>query len=300
VAEPGASRAHPRVLVAGATGYLGRHLVERLKRDGYWVRALVRRPEQAEKVQAADEVFIGEVTRPDTLVDIAQGIDIVFSTIGITRQRDGKTYDDVDFRGNLAVLHEAERSGVERFVYVSVLHGRQLRSTVLLAAAKERFVDALTVSPIRSVVVRPTGYFSDMMAFLDMARRGTASLIGDGRRRMNPISGSDLAAACIDAAHAVAAEVEVGGPETFTHEQIVATAFAALGTAPRIRHIPLRLVRAAGWLLAHVTPQRVYGPLQFFLAVMTTDMVAPATGTDRLIDRFGEVTDGDTDKPGSS
>jgi uncharacterized protein YbjT (DUF2867 family) len=53
-----------RVLVAGATGYLGRHIVSRLKSDGYWVRALVRHTDQAAELPMADEIFIGDVTRP--------------------------------------------------------------------------------------------------------------------------------------------------------------------------------------------------------------------------------------------
>ena len=284
--EDGLTNKPPRVLVAGATGYLGRHLVTQLKRDGCWVRALARRAEQADTLADADEVFIGEATRPATLSGIAEGIDAAYSALGITRQRDGMSYADVDYRANLNLLRQAENAGVDRFVYVSVLHGPQLRRTVRLAEAKERFVGALTTSPIRSVVVRPTGYFSDMNAFLDMARRGTVYLLGDGRCRMNPISGSDLARACVEAAGSTASEVAVGGPDTFTHDEIARAAFAALSTPPRIRHIPVRLARSAGSVATHLTPQRVFGPLQFLLAVMTNDMVAPATGTDRLASYF--------------
>lgn len=275
-----------RVLVAGATGYLGRHLVTQLKDDGSWVRALARRPEQSAALDAADDVFIGEVTRPESLNGITDGIDTVFSTIGITRQRDGVGYNDVDYGGNMALLRQAERSGVKRFVYVSVLHGRELRTSVELAAAKERFVDVLTASAVRSIVVRPTGYFSDMTAFLDLARTGTVYLIGDGTRRMNPIGGSDVARACIRAAASSETEVEVGGPDILSHTEIAQAAFTALEKPCKVRHVPLRLVRAAGWLASRLTPQRIHGPLQFFLAVMTTDMVAPPTGSERLGDYF--------------
>jgi nucleoside-diphosphate-sugar epimerase len=219
----------------------------------------------------------------------------VYSTLGITRQRDGMTYQDVDYRGNLNLLRQAEDAGVDRFVYVSVLHGQELRRDVQLAEAKERFVDALTTSSMSSVVVRPTGYFSDMNAFLDMARRGTVYLFGDGQCRMNPISGFDLARACVEAAGATTSEIAVGGPEILTHDEIARAAFAALGTAPRIRHVPVRLARTAGWVAARLTPQRVFGPLQFVLAVMTNDMVAPAIGTDRLAAHFeAAVADGDS------
>jgi uncharacterized protein YbjT (DUF2867 family) len=276
-----------RVLVAGATGYLGHHLVERLAADGARVRALARRPEQRDALTAASEVFVGQVTEPASLHGVADGVETVFSSIGITRQRDRVGYEDVDYGGNLALLREAERAGVRRFVYVSVLHGRELRDRVRLAAAKERFVDALRDSPVASTVIRPPGYFSDMAAFLDMARKGRAYLIGDGQRRMNPISGADLARQCVDAARAGVDELAVGGPDTLSHTEIAQLAFVAAGCDARIWHVPLGVARAAVAVAERVTPERRYGPLQFFVAVMGEDMVAPVSaGTDHLADFF--------------
>lgn len=275
-----------RVLVAGATGYLGRNLVQALVAAGCRVRVLVRRPEQAAAFPGEVDVFVGQVTDPATLAGVTDEVAVVFSALGITRQRDGARYLDVDYRGNLALLRLAERTGVTRFVYVSVLHGRELRGTVRLAAAKERFVDALTASPVSSVVVRPTGYFSDLGEFVTMAGRGAVYLVGDGRLAMNPVSGRDLADACVDAAVSDATEVQVGGPDVFTHDGIARAAFAARGAAPRIRHLPRRPVVVATWVLSQCTPERIHGPLQFFAAVMTRDMTAPPRGSDHLADYF--------------
>jgi uncharacterized protein YbjT (DUF2867 family) len=125
-----------------------------------------------------------------------------------------------------------------------------------------------------------------MNTFLDLARRGTVYLFGDGEYRMNPISGSDLARACVEAAGVTRHEIAVGGPDILTHDEIARAAFVALGTPPRIRHVPVRLARRAVWVATRLTPQRVFGPLQFVLAAMTNDMVAPAIGTDRLAEHF--------------
>ena len=99
-----------KVLVAGATGYLGGFVVKALKESGYRVRALGRT--EAKLTHLADfidERFVGEVTRPDSLAGICSDIDFVFSSIGITRQRDGVTYEAVDYQGNKNLLDAAER-----------------------------------------------------------------------------------------------------------------------------------------------------------------------------------------------
>lgn len=280
-----------RALVAGATGYLGRHLVSALLEAGYRVRVLVRRPEQSAAFPSGVEVFVGQVIDPATLTGVTDGVELVFSALGITRQRDGVKYMDVDYRGNLALLRLAEATDVARFVYVSVLHGQDLRATVRLAAAKERFVDELDASPVSSVVVRPTGYFSDMGEFLAMARRGTVTLFGNGQPTINPISGRDVAHACVRAAQSTATEVQVGGPDALSYDEIARTAFATFGATPRIRHIPRGLAKTATRVLAWCTPEHVYGPLQFLVAVMTNEMTAPPTGSDHLADYFAQQVD---------
>ena len=273
-----------RVLVAGATGHLGRHLVAELHERGCRVRVLIRRTEQATTLPLADEVFVGQVTDAATLAGAADGIDMVYSAVGITRQRDHVSYQQVDYDGNLALLREAERARVRHVTYIGILGGTGMRS-VALVDAKERFADALTASHVGHTIVRPTGYFSDMREFLDMAERGRVYLVGDGRRHINPVSARDLAAACVQATTAGSAEIEVGGPQTFSYEQIARLALQAAGRPARITHLPPVLLRAAAGALWMLSPAR-YGPIQFFLAVVSRDMVAPACGHDRLADYF--------------
>ncbi|MEJ2194003.1 MAG: NAD(P)H-binding protein [Ignavibacteriaceae bacterium] len=75
-----------KVLVAGATGYLGKYVVQEFKKQGYWVRALTRNFEKLADIREfIDEIFIGEVTKPDSLLSICKDIDVVFSSIGITK-----------------------------------------------------------------------------------------------------------------------------------------------------------------------------------------------------------------------
>ena len=79
-----------RVLVAGATGYLGGFVARAFAEHGWFVRAMARRPRKlGELALLLDEVVEGEVTRPETLAGICDGMDVVFSSAGRTRQRDG-------------------------------------------------------------------------------------------------------------------------------------------------------------------------------------------------------------------
>lgn len=138
-------------------------------------------------------------------------------------------------------------------------------------------------------MIRPTGYFSDMRAFLSMAEKGRIYLIGDGTKRMNPISGPDLAEVCVaTAAAGKRADIDVGGPDILTHQQIAEAAFAATGHRPRITHVPQQLTDMVGRLVRRATPERIHGPLQFFLSVMTSDMIAPPTGHDHLASFFDQ------------
>ena len=127
-----------KVLVAGATGYLGKYVVKEFKKQGYWVRALTRSSEKLTSIREfIDEIFIGEVTKPDSLHGICKDIDIVFSSIGITKQKDSLTYRDVDYQANKNLLNVAIKQGVKKFIYVSVFNARKLRH-LKIVESKER------------------------------------------------------------------------------------------------------------------------------------------------------------------
>ena len=88
-----------------------------------------------------------EITRRETLKGCCNGIDTVISTAGITRQKDGLTYMDVDYQANLNLLEEALNSGVRKFIYVSALNGQHLRHRKIFRA-KGGFVERLRASGI--------------------------------------------------------------------------------------------------------------------------------------------------------
>ncbi|MEM9786243.1 MAG: SDR family oxidoreductase [Pseudomonadota bacterium] len=277
------------VFVAGATGYLGRHLCAEYKRRGWHVTALVRKSGDPDGL-TADHLIVAEATKPETLQGHMKGVDLVVSALGITRQADGLGYWDVDYQANLNLLAEAEQSNVPRFAYVHVLKADQM-AKVPLVAAKSAFVAKLQSGAIRSTVVAPTGYFSDMADFLTMARSGRVWLFGSGTQKINPIHGADLAAAIYDAVDAGATWAKIGGPETFTQNDLAQLCFETLGKRPRVTHLPDGLRKALLRLLPYLAPRRISGPAQFFLTASALDMTAPQAGHRKLADHLASVAD---------
>ncbi len=277
-----------KVLVAGATGYLGRYIVKELKQRGYWVKVLIREKTQQTLFNHVDDFIIGQITEPNSIIGICDSIDYVISTVGITRQKDGLTYMDVDYQGNANLLREAKRSGVERFMYISALNGDKLKHLKIFEA-KERFVDELKSSELKHSIIRPNGFFSDMEDFLSMAKNGTVYLFGDGNLRLNPIHGEDLAKVCVDSLEKAEPEVSIGGPDVMTQNELAALALKAWNKPVKIRHLPDWIRRLTIWLLKTFTSSKTYGPFEFFLTAMAFDNVTQAYGERHLDDYFTKV-----------
>ncbi len=285
-----------RVLVAGATGYLGKFVVEAFKQRGYWVRALTRDEDRLREHgpftapgigdDDVDEVFVGEITDPETLAGLMDGIDIVFSCVGISRQRDGLTFEQVDYQCNHTLVDMATESGVEKFVYVS-MQGAEKSSIANLAitVAHEKVVDELKSSGLDYRIVRPCGYFSDMGALLTMAKKGRSFLVGDGSNKMSPIHGRDLGQVCVDVTEGDDLEVEAGGPEVMTQREAAELAFDVVEKPAKIHVVPLW---AAGGLVKVVRLlSKQFGDLAEFIVVAgEVDGVGPPLGTTTLRSYF--------------
>lgn len=278
-----------KIVVAGATGYLGGYVVRELKQRNYWVRVLIRKEQQKEQFKdvEVDDYFIGEITQPETLVGVCADMDWAFTSVGITRQKDGLTYMDVDYRGNLNLLHEAKKANVALFQYVSAVNADKMRQVKILEA-KEKFVDELKTSGMNYSIIRPNGFFSDMGDFLDMAKSGRVYLFGNGEQKLNPIHGADLAKVCVDKLEENVQEATAGGPDILSQNEIGALALKALNKPVKISHFPDWIRRFIIWSLRRFASVKTYGPYEFFLTTMASDNVADQYGTHHLKDLFEE------------
>ncbi len=279
-------RKNRKILLAGGTGYLGSHIADAIVSLGLPARMLTRKKQRLAQYESSTiEIMEATVTEPDTLLRSCQGIDTVISTIGITRQKDGFTYMDVDYQANLNLLREAQRAGVRKFIYVSAINGDKHRDLKIFEA-KEAFVDELKTSGLEYTVIRPNGFFSDMKDFLQMASKGRVFLFGNGEQLMNPIHGADLAEIILNMIDEPTNEYSVGGPDVLTQNEIAELAFDALGRVPNIWHLPDWVRRFSLWSIRTFTSIETYGPIEFFLTLMANDNVATRYGTHKIRDFY--------------
>lgn len=281
------------VLVAGATGYLGRHLVLELARRGYRVGAVVRSRTRAEQPGpfgspslrgSVAEWAEGEITDRAFVRGLCRGASRVVSALGVTRQKASPW--DVDFLANLSLLEDAEREKARSFLYVNVMHASSGTSMVL--RSKAAFAAALKRSSIAHQVVHPSGYFSDVGEFLDMARRGVVVLPPHPDTSVAPIHGEDLARFCVEKLGDVSGSWDVGGPDVLSYRKIAALAFAALGKKPRTITIPAGLLSGVVWVASRLG-DRPRDLAVFFAEGLTRDAVGERYGTHRLADHFATL-----------
>lgn len=277
----------PRVLVVGATGYVGRHLVQQLHDVGYTVRAVVRDLARASAPGAFGspglEGLVDEwVDSPGDTADLMKDVDHVVSALGVTRQKADPW--DIDFLLNLRYLELAEQADVRSFLYVGVMNAKLGTSGV--SRSKAAFIESLSRSSVTPQIVNPSGYFSDLTEIYDLAKRGIGVGLSRGDARLSPIHGADLAEYCVTAVRGGEAGTwKVGGPEVLTYRDIVRLAFEAAGRKPRFVGIPRGIASTAVWTSDRISP-RAGSLTRFFLEGMQTDSVGEPHGTRTLGEYF--------------
>ena len=277
------------ILVAGSTGHLGQALVEVGLARGHRIRAVARRREPLERFRAHErfELVEAEVTEPASLKGICDGAEIVMTALGVTRQRGRTSFRDVDYQANVNLLEEAKRAGVGKFVFTSGFGVEENLDNPMYRAKKD-FETALIASGLPYVIVRPSGFFSDMMMIFDMARQGRVYLLGPGTGRLNPIHLTDLAEYYylhVDDRNAL---LEVGGPESYSFNEIAAMAFTALGRPVSVARVPLAALRIFLPFM-RLFSYNTYVEVKAFARIMVRGAQAPSFGRRTLADTFRDA-----------
>ncbi len=113
-----------RYLITGATGFIGPHLVRKLISQGHFCRCLVRDPKQFQIGESANvEVFPGDITRPETLKEIADHMDCVLHLATLGHMSNFSVpphlFEAVNVTGTMNIMNAAIAAGVKRIVHCS-------------------------------------------------------------------------------------------------------------------------------------------------------------------------------------
>ena len=292
-----------RVLVAGATGHLGRELLRAYSDAGHTVVALVRDPKglaRAGLTKYVSDVITADVTKAQALAGVCSGVDIVASALGITRQHGTLSVEDVDVGGNSNLLHAAEAAGVGHFQKIAANFraeyyfkedGVTPRVDVPILAAALKFEDYIrNHAKIPWTIIRSNGFFSDMKEVFEMARHGTVWGMGRAAARTNPIHQADVAEHFVKLALTPRNGLEkIGGPDVFTIAQIADEAFRALAIKGKFRRAPMWTVDVALSGMKMFS-KSTYNIVSFLRLNMEYDeMIAPSIGTRHLAGFFQEL-----------
>ena len=110
-----------RVLVTGASGFIGRPLVAALLRAGYAVRAVTRR--QGSFPDSVEAAIIPDFTNPIDWNPILQGVDIIVHLAGMVHSKVPDTayseFDQINWIATQRLAHAAKEAGIDRFIYIS-------------------------------------------------------------------------------------------------------------------------------------------------------------------------------------
>ncbi len=244
------------VLVNGASGFVGRHVVRELVADGHRVRAMVRDVRGARALEALDcELVRGDVTDPASLRAAARGCRAVVHLVAIMAGRPAD-FERVMVAGTGNTIEAARDAGVRRFVLMSALGtGPETRDTVPYYRAKWAEEEAVRGSGLGHTVLRPSFVFGPDGGLLPRLLRivrlsPVIPVIGDGAQRLQPIWIGDLARAV---ALAIAPEhdqvVELGGPDVLDWNELWEQIRQALHARRPAAHLPVWLLRGPAALL---------------------------------------------------
>ena len=231
-----------KLLIAGAFGKLGSDILRSAVRDGHKVVAVdmvIHEIEGLPKESYTAKVV--DLTKPETLNGLCEGMDAVITTVGLTKASGTVTNYDIDYHGNLNLLNEAKRAKVKNFGYVSVLKCDGDPSVPMLHA-KYLMEQELKKSGLTYVIYRPTGYFYDIAkVFMPMIEKGEVTLLGKKPVHANVIDTTDLADFILLHLLDDNKTYDVGGTETYSYEEIATMFFEAAGKPVVIKRAPVWL-----------------------------------------------------------
>lgn len=248
-----------RVLVTGASGFVGNWVVSELLARGHGVRCLVR-PGSEGKLKAAVsvELALGDVLDEAALAQAAQGCQAVIHLVGIIREfpRRGVSFEALHVQATHNMVDAAKAAGVRRYLQMSAL-GARTEPADPYHTSNFRADEYVQASGLAYTIFRPSVIYGPGDQSINFFARQIRSfpvfpIIGDGLYQMQPVPVWTVAQAMALALELPQTEnrlYEVGGPEPLTFNAIVDSLAQVLGRRVWKMHLPVWPLRLAAALL---------------------------------------------------
>jgi len=231
------------IVVTGADGFVGRHIIARLAAEGERPRAMVRGPERARRVLPANGVELaqGDTTRPETLDAVLDGVETVIHCAFIVanrKQGPGVNYYATNVRGTRNLVAAAKRAGVRRIVVMGGLGTKPSHRDAYLQGRYEAD-EAVRQSGLAWSILGPSVQFGPGSPFIvglaDLIRSmPVVPMIGSGGRKFQPIWVEDVVTCALKMVREPerydGRAIEVGGPEVITYAQLLDLLMRAMHT----------------------------------------------------------------------
>lgn len=256
-----------QILLTGATGFIGQHLLSALLADGHQIVACVRQPERWQgRFPKVKWMRCDYKKDDDPLVWLPRlsNIDVVINAVGIIRETRGQRFEDLHTHTPVALFQAAEQLGIRKIIQISALGAdEQAESAYHLSkrAADEVLlglnVDAVILQP--SIVIGRGG--GSTILFSALAALPWIPLIGEGEQRLQPIAIEDVKACVLALLHQWprnSQRLALVGAEAVTFSQLLIDIRTWLGLRPTATWpIPIFFMR----LFAKINDWLGIGPL---------------------------------------
>ncbi|MFN0153408.1 MAG: complex I NDUFA9 subunit family protein [Gaiella sp.] len=240
------------ILVTGATGFVGRHVVRELLPHTRRVRAMVRDARGAAALAGLDcELVRGDVTDPASVIAAVRGCRTVVHLVGII-SGSPSAFDAVIGTGTRNVVRAAAETGARRVVHMSALGtSPETARAVPYFRTKLQAEETVIASGISHTILRPSFVFGSdggsLPLFTRIARLAPVTpVIGKGTQRFQPIWVEDLARAvrlAVQKETDAPTLVELGGPDVVDWNAFWGLLKRSLGTSRPTLHVPAWFLR---------------------------------------------------------
>jgi uncharacterized protein YbjT (DUF2867 family) len=235
------------ILVTGGTGFVGGHLIRRLRQEGLPVRTLARHPDRAQPLKDLGvEVVLGDISEKVSLEKAAEGIERVIHLVGIIQETPGVTFRGVHVEGTRNIIEAARKAGVRHFFHQSAL-GTRPGAKSEYHRTKWEAEELVRQSGIPHTILRPSliyglgdGFTIRLSEMLKLVP--VMPVIGSGKSRVQPVYIDDVVSCMFKAVtgDAFLNEIyEIGGPDQLTYEEVTKAIAEAMGIKRPALHVPL-------------------------------------------------------------